>query len=116
LDSIFHALLLGQPLWMWLGFAALVAVLLAFDLGVPNRGGREISARRSLTLSAFYVALGLGFGALVWSRLGRQAGVEYLTGFLIEKSLAMDNVFVIVMIFGYLAIPRELQHRVLCWA
>ena len=106
---------LGQPLWMWLGFAALVAVLLAFDLGVLNRGSREIGVRKSLALSTFYLALGLGFGGLIWAQLGRQAGVEYLTGFVVEKSLAMDNVFVIATIFGYLAIPREHQHRVLFW-
>src|SRR3712207_4856901 len=100
---------------MWLGFAALVGVLLALDLGVLNRGSREIGARKSLMLSALYVALGLGFGVLVWAQLGRQAGVEYLTGFVVEKSLAMDNVFVIAMIFGHLAIPREYQHRVLFW-
>lgn len=66
-------------------------------------------------LSAFYGALGLGFGAFVWAQLGEQAGVEYLTGFVVEKSLALDNVFVIARIFGYFAIPRKYQHRVLFW-
>jgi tellurite resistance protein TerC len=108
-------LFLGQPLWMWLGFVAVVAVLLAFDLGVLHRGSREIGVRESLVLSAVYIALGLGFGGLVWAQLGQRAGIEYLTGFVVEKSLAMDNVFVIAMIFGYLAIPREHQHRVLFW-
>jgi tellurite resistance protein TerC len=108
-------LFLGQPLWMWLGFLGLVIALLAFDLGVLNRDGHEIEVRESLLLSGFYIALGLAFGGLVWWQLGAQSGVEYLTGFVVEKSLAMDNVFVIAMIFGYLAIPRHLQHRVLFW-
>ncbi|WP_193336846.1 TerC family protein [Devosia beringensis] len=108
-------LFLGQPLWMWLGFLGLVALLLAFDLGVLHRDGHEIEVRESLMLSGFYVTLGLVFGAFVWWQLGAQSGIEYLTGFVVEKSLAMDNVFVIAMIFGYLAIPRHLQHRVLFW-
>ena len=108
-------LFLGQPLWMWLGFLGLVIALLAFDLGVLHRDGHEIEVRESLLLSGFYIALGLVFGGLVWWQLGAQSGVEYLTGFVVEKSLAMDNVFVIAMIFGYLAIPRHLQHRVLFW-
>jgi len=106
-------LFLGQPLWMWLGFLGLVALLLAFDLGVLHRDGHEIEVRESLMLSGFYIALGLAFGSFVWWQLGAQSGLEYLTGFVVEKSLAMDNVFVIAMIFGYLAIPRHLQHRVL---
>jgi tellurite resistance protein TerC len=113
--DILTSLFLGQPLWMWLGFLGLVVALLAFDLGVLHRDGHEIEVRESLLLSAFYIALGLAFGGFVWWQLGAQSGVEYLTGFVVEKSLAMDNVFVIAMIFGYLAIPRQLQHRVLFW-
>ena len=109
------ALFLGQPLWMWLTFIAAVAVLLVLDLGVLNRGNREIGVRRSLMLSAMYIALGLGFGGFVWWQMGQGPALEYLTGFVVEKSLAMDNVFVIAMIFGALAIPRAYQHRVLFW-
>ena len=115
MESFVTLLFLGQPLWMWLTFIGLVAVLLAFDLGVLHRGSREIGVRESLLLSAFYIALGLGFGAFVWAQLGAEKGVEYLTGFVVEKSLAMDNVFVIAMIFGTFAIPRQYQHRVLFW-
>ncbi|NNM70994.1 TerC family protein [Enterovirga aerilata] len=115
MDLFTDVVLLGRPLWMWAGFLVLVAALLVFDLGVLHRKTREIGVRESLALSAFYIALGLAFGGLVWVQLGQQAGVEYLTGFVVEKSLAMDNVFVIAMIFGYFAIPRELQHRVLFW-
>lgn len=106
---------LGQPLWMWLTFIAIVIALLALDLGVLHRNSKEIGIRESLQLSAGYIALGLGFGAFVWLQLGREAGIEYVTGFVVEKSLAMDNVFVIAMIFSFLAIPRALQHRVLFW-
>jgi tellurite resistance protein TerC len=106
---------LGTPAWMWLAFVATVAALLALDLGVLHRKEREIGVRESLAMSAFYIALGLGFGAWVWWYLGATAGLNYVTGFVIEKSLAMDNVFVIAMIFTYFAVPREYQHRVLFW-
>ena len=106
---------LGKPLWMWLAFLGLVAVLLALDLGLLNRGGRKINVRRSLVLSAFYIALGLGFGGWVWWALGSEPGLNYLTGFVVEKTLAMDNVFVIAMIFSFFAVPRVYQHRVLFW-
>jgi tellurite resistance protein TerC len=106
---------LGKPLWMWLAFLAAVTLLVALDLGLLNRGAREIGVRRSLALSAFYILLGLGFGGWVWSALGEEAGLAYVTGFVIEKSLAMDNVFVIATIFAYFAIPRRHQHRVLFW-
>ncbi|MBL8905571.1 MAG: TerC family protein [Rhizobiales bacterium] len=106
---------LGQPLWMWLAFLTLVAMLLALDLGIFHRSAKAIGARESLVLSAFYMGLGLAFGGFVWWQLGARSGMEYMTGFVIEKSLAMDNIFVIATIFGYLAIPREYQHRVLFW-
>ena len=106
---------LGKPLWMWLGFLGIVAGLLALDLGVLHRKQREIGARESLALSAFYIVLGLAFGGWVWWYMGPTAGMNYVTGFVIEKSLAMDNVFVIAMIFSYFAVPREYQHRVLFW-
>lgn len=106
---------LGQPLWMWLAFVAIVATLLALDLGVLHKKQREIGVTESLVLSAVYIGLGLAFGGWVWWYLGQTAGLQYVTGFVIEKSLAMDNVFVIAMIFTYFAIPRQYQHRVLFW-
>ncbi len=106
---------LGKPLWMWLSFAATVVVLLTLDLGVLHRKEREIGVRESLLLSAGYIALGLGFGVWIWLVLGSQSGMEYMTGFLIEKSLALDNVFVIATIFAAFAVPRIHQHRVLFW-
>ncbi|MFN3523769.1 MAG: TerC family protein [Phenylobacterium sp.] len=106
---------LGTPVWMWLAFAGFVLALLAFDLGVLHRDNHEIGARESLVMSGGYLAIGLGFGAWVWSQLGPQAGLEYVTGFLVEKSLALDNVFVIATIFTAFAVPRAYQHRVLFW-
>ncbi|WP_047396844.1 MULTISPECIES: TerC family protein [Chitinibacter] len=106
---------LGQPLWLWLAFVTIVLGLLAFDLGVLHKEDHEIGVRESLQLSAFYIAAGLLFGAWVWWYLGAVSGMQYFTGFLIEKSLSLDNVFVISLIFTYFAVPRMYQHRVLFW-
>jgi tellurite resistance protein TerC len=100
---------------MWLAFVAIVATLLALDLGVLHKKQREIGVTESLVLSAVYMGLGMSFGGWVWWYLGQTAGLQYITGFVIEKSLAMDNVFVIAMIFSYFAVPRQYQHRVLFW-
>jgi tellurite resistance protein TerC len=107
--------LLGKPVWMWASFMAIVVTLLAFDLGVLHREDREIGVRQSLLLSGGYISIALVFGAWVWSYLGAVSGMQYFTGFLIEKSLSIDNIFVIALIFTYLAIPRQYQHRVLFW-
>ena len=106
---------LGKPAWLWLMFIGIVAVLLTIDLGVLHRKQREIGVQESLILSAVYIGLGVAFGGWVWWYMGETAGMNYLTGFVIEKSLAMDNVFVIAMIFTYFAVPRLYQHRVLFW-
>jgi tellurite resistance protein TerC len=115
LDSVLFGQFLGKPGWMWLAFLAIVTLLLVFDLGVLHREHREIKVGESLALSAGYIGLGLLFGGWVWWYLGPSAGLEYLTGFAVEKALAMDNVFVIAMIFGFFAIPQKYQHRVLFW-
>jgi tellurite resistance protein TerC len=106
---------LGKPVWMWVSFIGIVITLLALDLGVLHRKQHEIGVTESLATSAGYVALGLAFGGWVWWYMGATAGINYVTGFVIEKSLAMDNVFVIAMIFAYFGIPRLYQHRVLFW-
>ena len=104
---------LGKPGWVWLLFIGIVAALLAFDLGVLHKDDHEIGVQESLLLSAGYITIALLFGAWVWWYLGAQSGMAYYTGFMIEKSLSMDNVFVIALIFGFFAIPRKYQHRVL---
>lgn len=113
--DVFLIDLMGKPVWTWLAFVLAVGLLLAFDLGVLHRKSHVISVRESLGLSAFYIAMGVGFGGIVWWWMGAQAGTEYLTGFVVEKSLAIDNIFVIAMIFSYFAIPAAYQHRVLVY-
>ncbi|AWK85582.1 TerC family protein [Azospirillum thermophilum] len=118
MDSLYATVLMdvmGKPLWIWLAFIGIVMALLAFDLGVLNRRDHEIGVAESLKLSAFYIAVALLFGGWVWWSMGEEAGLQYYTGFFVEKSLSLDNVFVISLIFGYFAVPRELQHRVLFW-
>jgi tellurite resistance protein TerC len=106
---------LGTPVWMWLAFLATVIALLVLDLGVLHRKHKEIGVRESLVMSAFYISLGVAFGGFVWWQLGPEPAMNYLTGFSVEKALAMDNVFVIAMIFSFFAVPRLYQHRVLFW-
>ena len=115
LTSLFTADILGKAAWIWLVFIGIVAVLLAFDLGVLHKDDHEIGVKESLLLSAGYITIALSFGAWVWWYLGAQSGMAYYTGFMIEKSLSMDNVFVIALIFAFFAIPRRYQHRVLFW-
>lgn len=106
---------LGTPTWMWAVFISLVLSLLALDLGVLHKNSKEIGIRESLLMSGFYIAIGLAFGGWIWYQSGQQSAMEYVTGFVVEKSLAMDNIFIIAMIFSYFAIPRQYQHRVLLW-
>lgn len=106
---------LGKPLWMWLLFVVLVVALLVFDLGILNKGDHEIGIAESLRLSAMYVTLGLAFSGFIYWQMGGEATAQYLTAFIVEKTLAMDNIFVIALIFSFFAIPREYQHRVLFW-
>jgi tellurite resistance protein TerC len=113
--NFFAADFLGKPAWIWLVFIGIVIALLAFDLGVLHKDDREIEVKESLLLSAGYISVALAFGAWVWWFMGQQSGMEYFTGFMIEKSLSMDNVFVIALIFTFFAVPRQYQHRVLFW-
>lgn len=106
---------LGTPLWLWLSFLGLVVALTAFDLGVLHKDDREMGIGESLKLSAFYIGVALLFGAWVWYARGSEAGMQYYTGFFIEKALSIDNVFVISLIFTYFAIPPKYQYRALLW-
>ena len=110
-----HADFLGTATWIWFLFISIVIALLAFDLGVLHKDEKEIEVKESLLLSAGYISAACLFGAWVWWYLGAESGMNYFTGFAIEKSLSMDNVFVIAMIFSFFAIPRKYQHRVLFW-
>ena len=106
---------LGTSTWFWLAFIGIVLTLLVLDLGVLHRKAHEIEMRESLLLYAGYFSVGVLFGGWVWLELGAQPALEFYTGFLVEQSLSMDNVFVMAMIFSYFAIPRLYQHRVLFW-
>lgn len=100
---------------MWLGFVTLVAGPLALDLGVFHGGDREIGVAAALRLSAFYILVGLAFGGLLWWDRGGESATLYVTAFLVETSLALDNLFVIAAIFSDFTIPRAYQHRVRIW-
>ncbi len=103
------------PWWAWAAVVAFTLVLLALDLFVLHREAHEVSLREAGWLSAFYASIGLAFGGLIWLWRGPEAGGEYLAGYLIEKSLSVDNIFVFALIFSYFAIPAKYQHRVLFW-
>lgn len=127
---------MGKPLWMWAGFVVFVLTVLVLDLGLLHRKAHEVSAKESLFSTLAYMGIGCAFtGVIYWLYLNN-APVEnldprlaiddaearaalaaqlYLTGYLVEQTLSMDNVFVMSMIFGYFAIPRKYQHRVLFW-
>ncbi len=115
MTEFLHSPFLGQATWLWLVFIGVVVALLAFDLGVLHRDDHEIGIRESLWLSGGYISVATLFGGWLWWQLGAQSGIDYFTGFIVEKSLSMDNVFVIAMIFSFFAIPRQYQHRVLFW-
>jgi tellurite resistance protein TerC len=106
---------LGTPAWFWLAFLGIVAALTAFDLGILHRNDREMGIAESLKLSAFYIGMALLFGGWVWAAKGAEPGLQYFTGFFIEKALSIDNVFVISLIFTYFAIPPKYQYRALLW-
>lgn len=101
--------------WHWGGFVAAVIVLLSLDLGVIHRKARVVRFREALIWTGFWALLALCFGFWIYRAQSRQDGLEFLTGYLIELSLSMDNVFVIALIFSYFCVPLRFQHRVLFW-
>jgi tellurite resistance protein TerC len=103
---------MNVPLWAWLAVLGIIVLMLAVDL-FAHRRAHVIGVREAALWSAVWVAFGTGFGALVWQLYGAEFGQQYFAGYLIEKSLAVDNVFVWAIIFTYFAVPREYQHRVL---
>jgi tellurite resistance protein TerC len=106
---------LGTPIWFWLSFLGIVVALTAFDLGFLHKEDREMGIAESLKLTAFYITVALAFGIWVWMQKGADMGIQYYTGFFIEKALSIDNVFVISLIFTYFAIPAKYQYRALLW-
>ena len=117
-------LFLSKPLWMWLAFLAIVVTLMVFDLGVLHKDDHELGVAESLKLSAFYIFIAILFGGYIWwawangtlvTSDGTNPVAAYFQGYIIEKVLSIDNVFVISLIFGYFAIPRKYQYRALVW-
>ena len=104
----------GTP-WMWAGFLVFVVGMLALDLGVFHRKAHVITAREAATWSAVWVGLAASFGVIVHAWLGPGAALEFAAGYVIEKSLAVDNIFVFVAVFSAFAVPAVQQHRVLFW-
>ncbi len=105
---------LASP-WMWVAFTGFVVGLLVLDLLVFHKEAHEVRFREALFWSIVWVALALVFNAVVWAAWGPVKGLEFLTGYLLEKSLSVDNLFVFLVVFSYFGVPPSLQHRVLFW-
>src|SRR5688500_2795387 len=104
-----------QEVWMWVGFNALVLALLGVDLLVFHRDAHEDKVRAAAVRSFVWITLSLLFNLLIAQWQGTQAGLEFLTAYLIEKALSVDNLFVFLVIFTYFGVPSQYQHRVLFW-
>ena len=104
-----------MPLWFWIAFHIGVFIVLAIDLVGFNRKAHVITIREATIWSVVWVTLSLSFNVLVWHLKGPQAALEFFTGYLIEYSLSVDNIFVFVLIFTYFQVPKKYQHRVLVW-
>lgn len=104
-----------HSIWLWVGFGTLILIMLALDLGIFNRKSHSVTYRESVIWSSVWVSLALIFAGVVFWHLGQQKGVEFLTGYLIELSLSVDNLFVFLLVFSYFKVPAQFQHRVLFW-
>ncbi len=104
-----------ESIWLWVGFNVFVLAMLALDLGVFHRKAHVVSLKESFVWTGVWVALALVFNAGIWHYYGSQKGLEFFTGYLIEKSLSVDNVFVFALLFSYFAVPPLYQHKVLFW-
>ncbi len=102
-------------IWLWVGFNAFILAMLALDLGVFHRKSHEISVKEATIWSGVWIALAMVFNTGIWYFRGGEAGIQFFTGYLIEKSLSVDNIFVIALIFSFFAVPKIQQHRVLFW-
>ena len=105
----------SHSLWEWMAFMAMILFILILDLGVFHKKVRKVSIKESLAWTAIWITLSLFFNLYLYQTMGRQAGLEFLAGYIIEKSLSIDNIFVISLIFTYFKVPIQYQHRVLFW-
>jgi tellurite resistance protein TerC len=106
---------IGNSTWLWIGFTALILFMLSLDLGLFNRKAHTISYREATIWSGVWVALAAIFAGIVFFTQGQKSGLEFVTGYVIELSLSVDNLFVFILIFSYFKVPKPYQHRVLFW-
>ena len=106
---------IGGSTWLWIGFSLFIFTMLSLDLGLFNRKAHTIKYREAWIWSAVWITLAMMFAGIVFYYLGTQPGFEFLTGYIIELSLSVDNLFVFLLIFSYFKVPAKFQHRVLFW-
>jgi tellurite resistance protein TerC len=106
---------MDTPIIFWILFNAFVLLMLALDLGVFHRKTHEVSLKEALTWTFVWVFLAMAFNAIIFYWKGREQALEFFTGYLVEKALSIDNIFVFIMIFTYFQIPSKYQHKVLFW-
>jgi tellurite resistance protein TerC len=104
-----------NSLWGWIWFNVAVLAILALDLGVLHRKSSKVSLKEAAIWSGVWVGLSLCFALAIYRTMGKESGLEFLTGYLIEYALSVDNIFVFVLIFSYFSVPEKYQHRVLFW-
>ncbi len=102
-------------LWLWIGFNAFVLIMLCIDLGVFHRKAHIVSMKEALSWTAAWISLALVFNMGIWHYLGQQKALEFFTGYVIEYSLSVDNMFVFALLFSYFSVPALYQHKVLFW-
>jgi tellurite resistance protein TerC len=105
---------IGTP-WLWFGFIAFVLAMLALDLGVFHKKDHEISVKEALIWTCVWISLAMLFNVGVYYWFGTERALEFLSGYVIEKALSVDNIFVFILVFSVFAVPAKLQHRVLLW-
>jgi len=106
---------MDTPILFWILFNAFVFIMLALDLGVFHRKNHEVPLKEALTWTSVWVLLALCFNAIIFYWKGQESALEFFTGYLVEKALSVDNIFVFIMIFTYFQIPAKYQHKILFW-
>ncbi len=102
-----------ESIWFWVGFLALVAVLMAFDLGLFNKGSKHIDAKKAIRMTIVWISIAVLFGIFVLFTLGTDKAIEFYTGYIVEESMSIDNLFVFILIFSFFKIPDDYQHKAL---
>lgn len=106
---------MDTPISWWIAFNVFVLLMLALDLGVFHRKSHEVRFREAFLWSVVWISLAIAFNGLIWHKLGAELGLQFLTGYLVEKSLSVDNIFVFLLVFNYFHVPGKYQHKVLFW-